>query len=257
MEWVKTYVQDCITSGNEFDKASGDVVVPVRELVRQLNDAISELPAKVTALAVTALLNEIDANPGIMLYRIRDYLNDIDRRLKDELSLTNLFLLEEEKQPYYEPSKPLYGAEVQGKFPSASFEIDEAAKCLALERPTASVFHVMRTLEIALEAIRHSLRLQDPIKPADRNWGIILQNIKNELQRRNTASPVDWQNASDNDFFPDVYVSLDAVRNAWRNPTMHVERVYTSEDAEHIFIAVRGFMKKLASRMDEDGQPLA
>jgi hypothetical protein len=41
------------------------------------------------------------------------------------------------------------------------------------------------------------------------------------------------------------------------NPTMHVESKYTDEEAEHIFIAVRGFMKKLASRMDESGQPLA
>jgi len=38
---------------------------------------------------------------------------------------------------------------------------------------------------------------------------------------------------------------------------MHVENKYLPEEAEHIFIAVRGFVKKLASRMDEQGQPLA
>lgn len=38
---------------------------------------------------------------------------------------------------------------------------------------------------------------------------------------------------------------------------MHVEKKYTDDEAEHIFSAVKGFMKGLASRMDEDGFPLA
>jgi hypothetical protein len=32
---------------------------------------------------------------------------------------------------------------------------------------------------------------------------------------------------------------------------------YATDEAEHIFGAVRGFMKKLASRMDEEGEPKA
>jgi hypothetical protein len=38
---------------------------------------------------------------------------------------------------------------------------------------------------------------------------------------------------------------------------MHVESKYTDEEAEHILVAVKGFMKKLASRMDEEGNPKA
>jgi hypothetical protein len=38
---------------------------------------------------------------------------------------------------------------------------------------------------------------------------------------------------------------------------MHVENKYTDDEAEDIFRAVRGFMKKLASRMDENGEPKA
>ena len=57
--------------------------------------------------------------------------------------------------------------------------------------------------------------------------------------------------------FEALYVSLDAVKNPWRNATMHVENKYTDEEAEHIFFAVKGFMKRLTSRMDENGLPLA
>ena len=38
---------------------------------------------------------------------------------------------------------------------------------------------------------------------------------------------------------------------------MHVESKYTDDEAEHILMAVRGFMKKLASRCDEEGNPKA
>jgi hypothetical protein len=38
---------------------------------------------------------------------------------------------------------------------------------------------------------------------------------------------------------------------------MHVENKYTTDEAEHIFGAVRGFMTKLASRCDENGDPKA
>jgi len=36
---------------------------------------------------------------------------------------------------------------------------------------------------------------------------------------------------------------------------MHAEKKYTDDEAEHIFVAVKGFMMKLACRCDEDGLP--
>jgi hypothetical protein len=50
---------------------------------------------------------------------------------------------------------------------------------------------------------------------------------------------------------------LDAVKNPWRNATMHVEKKYTPEEALHIHSSVRGFMMRLADRMDENGIPIA
>jgi len=61
----------------------------------------------------------------------------------------------------------------------------------------------------------------------------------------------------DREKFEAAYGSLDAVRAAWRNPTMHIENNYDANEAEHIFLAVREFMRTLASRMNEEGQSLA
>ncbi len=62
---------------------------------------------------------------------------------------------------------------------------------------------------------------------------------------------------ADGEFFDALYASLDAVKNPWRNATMHPANKYTDEEAEHVFDAVRGFMTKLASRCDEIGEPKA
>jgi hypothetical protein len=38
---------------------------------------------------------------------------------------------------------------------------------------------------------------------------------------------------------------------------MHVEKKYTPDEAEHIFGATQGFMRMLADRCDENGDPKA
>jgi hypothetical protein len=115
----------------------------------------------------------------------------------------------------------------------------------------------MRAMEIGIRAVAACIGIPDPTKAAERNWGKVLENIKKEVERRSTTKPTAAWNGGDRAFFEDVYVSLDAVRVAWRNTTMHVETKYTDDEAEHIFVAVKGFMKKLARRMDEDGEPKA
>jgi hypothetical protein len=38
---------------------------------------------------------------------------------------------------------------------------------------------------------------------------------------------------------------------------MHVEHVYTQDEARVLFDATKGLMERLASRLDESGAPLA
>ena len=46
----------------------------------------------------------------------------------------------------------------------------------------------------------------------------------------------------------DVMGDLQAVKLAWRNPTMHIVKKYSEDEASRIFDAVRGFMQRLASK---------
>lgn len=166
--------------------------------------------------------------------------------------------LQIEHEDLYSQGSGLFGADVATKFSStAAYEIDESGKCLAVGRSTAAVFHLMRVMEVGVKAASTALGIPDPVKDAERNWGVMLRKIKDEIDRRNKATPSGWTIPDDKNFFSEIYVSLDAVRNVWRNATMHVENKYTHEEAEHILGAVRGFLRKLAARCDERGQPLA
>jgi hypothetical protein len=169
--------------------------------------------------------------------------------------MAKVVVIEAEKQKYYDPRDPAFGCDVTNKFISVLFELDEAGKCLALGRPTACVFHLMRIMEIGVRAIARCLQIPDPVKPAERNLGHILDEIWNGIAAKwpTTADRM----GGDGALFEELHASLDAVKNPWRNATMHVERKYTDDEAEHVFAAVRGFMMKLASRCDENGDPKA
>jgi hypothetical protein len=210
-----------------------------------------------TATPVTDPQGEWMQIDGMGSIRLGALCKQLCGRIADELAGEMVLSIPMPKVRFYQPSSPQFGQDVENKFASAAFEIDEASKCFALNRYTACVFHLMRIMEIGIEAARKSLGIPDPIKPAQRNWGAVLKRFKDELEARNAVNPKRWAQHEDADFFADTYVSLDAVRNVWRNATMHVEKTYTEEEAEHIFGAVRGFMRKLASRVDEQGQPLA
>jgi hypothetical protein len=185
---------------------------------------------------------------------LAECISDIRVTFRRELSLIKIFCVEPKFEAYFDVDLLSFGPNFRTQFSTAIFEVDEAGKCHALGRSTATVFHLMRALEIAIRAVARSLGIPDPVKDAERNWGRILEKIKKELERRQSAAA--WR-SGDKEFFAEAYASLDAVRVAWRNPTMHVENKYTEDEAEHIFVTVRGFTKKLASRMDENGEPKA
>jgi hypothetical protein len=89
-------------------------------------------------------------------------------------------------------------------------------------------------LEIGIRAVAKSLGIPDPIKPSNRNWHQILKSIKDENDARVARKAKSWKDQRDKEFFVSAYVSLDAVRVAWRNPTMHIENKYTPDEAGNV-----------------------
>src|SRR6266404_438123 len=118
---------------------------------------------------------------------------------------------------YYEQPK-LFGDEVFNKFPSANNDIFESGTCLALERGTATVMHLMRVVEVGLKVLASTLGvgIQD-------DWGgysRAIQAIDDALTAKIKAA---GKRTPDQQFYAEARVTIDGVKIAWRNPVMHVE----------------------------------
>ena len=113
----------------------------------------------------------------------------------------------------------------------------------------------MRVMEIAVRAVARCLGVPDPTRPAEKNWGVVLGEIWKGIEAK--WPTVAARSVGDGATFEALHASLDAVKNPWRNPTMHPANKYTDYEAEHIFTAVKGLMMRLASRCDENGDPKA
>ena len=165
-------------------------------------------------------------------------LEDVRQRIADELGTRQFYYVNSRFAPYYE--QPLAGWDgVTDKFPAAIPDIEDAGKCLALGRGTACVFHLMRVMEVGLMALAR--RLGIPYAPS---WESYLTQINNKIAEKRKKKGVRWKR--DEPVFRDISGDLQTVKVAWRNPTMHVRRRYEADEAEEVFRAVRGFMRRLA-----------
>jgi hypothetical protein len=233
----------------------GDQLRGLNDVKGKFQDLLSlmrEMNLEVSVQNIEYLSNRINNNP-VIDGDFRAALGLSFRLLNDELR-THVFLhIDRRNKELFEQAVPPFGDRVQTTFPSAIYEIEEAAKCLALERSTGSAVHSIRCLEAGIRALSRCLAIPDPTKASDRNWGALLRTLKAEIDRRWPGSST--RMSGDGEFFDNAYAGLAAMQNPWRNATMHLDQKYTPDEARHVYETVKGFMQKIASRMDENGDP--
>jgi hypothetical protein len=189
----------------------------ITEILDKLIEQVEGVGLNLTKISAVRLRDTIN-NPNFEPKILTHYMVELQYRLSDELASTYFLSLSNRERELYAPALPLFGSEVVVKFPSTAYEIDEAAKCLALSRGTACVFHLMRLMEISVRAVARCLNIADPVQPADRSWGAILKKVRDGIEAKwpTAASRL----AGDGEIFDSLYASLDAVKNPWRNSTM-------------------------------------
>lgn len=171
-----------------------------------------------------------------------DMIRDLCQRIVDELADKIILQVDAERSSLYENACP-FGVDVFECFPSANEDITEAATCLALDRGTACVMHLSRVIEVGLRALANALSL-----PERNDWGKHLEDIEKELTRRYKAS---GSRSPEELFFSEAAAQIGHMKAAWRNPSMHVDKNYSPQRAEDVFVAVRGFMRHFATKLHE------
>lgn len=255
---LKTIIETNFDEEGKAARPEGDEFrIKLAESFREMGVATEYVGARVASIAAyrtSDALKDTD-NDAPSFQQIRDTAEDIESRLRDELSMISFVVFNPQQVAYFGDAHTLVKWNIAQLFPSAMGELEEAAKCLAMSRPTASAFHSMRFLEIGLKAFAKSLGVDDPTKPAEKNWAVVLEKIKTAVQDKYPAKK--RQSKSEGALADELYTHLDAVRNPWRNATMHVDAVYTEAEAQHILACVNAFMEKLAGRCNEEGTMIA
>jgi hypothetical protein len=98
------------------------------------------------------------------------------------------------------------------------YDITEAAKCIAFERPTAAAFHLMRATEETLRNYYCHFVKRDRLEPM--LWGPMVQALKTHRK----AKVHDALNRN-----------LDNIRVSFRNPTQHPEKVYDIHEVQDLW----------------------
>lgn len=166
-------------------------------------------------------------------------LEEANGRINDELKRTYLFSINSKLVEFYESETPLFGDGVHDSFPSAQYDISEAGKCFALGRSTATVMHLMRSLEPVLKAVADALSV-----PMTRdNWGFAIEEFEKAIQKMSRGA--------DKDYYSGIATHFRFLKDAWRNYAMHTKVKYTEEEAEMIMLSVKNFMRQVSARIRE------
>jgi hypothetical protein len=165
----------------------------------------------------------------------------LSQRLQDDLMEHWFFHIEPSLRRDFYDQKDLFGPDVAAKFKKSADDIRNAGSCLALDQPTACVLHLMRAMEAAMERLSKRL-LKKPIPPKQ-TWNGILKDMGHAIGRMPEANKREKRKK---DAWSEASANLFHVGEAWRNPTMHPRRSYTSSQAKEVLDAVRVFMTSLA-----------
>lgn len=219
--------------------AAGVKDTPFDDVMRVHWTALNVLCTRVPLTSVNAQMQRINmklkcSHTHLELVTLFAGLKD---RLEDELQEQKFFYVAANNLDFYE-CLDSFGEDVVKKFASARDDIESSGRCLALGQPTASVFHMMRAMEVAVRLLGEELGVTVSNKNGELlPWGILIANIEDNIKTMSGEKKKRWSEAQ---------TFLFHVNRAYRTETMHPKKMYTEEQAKEVFNACRTFMKYLA-----------
>jgi len=149
-----------------------------------------------------------------------------------ELESRSFYYVTSQMVPFYEINQ--FDKSVVDEFPDAIDDMEEAGKCYALGRHTASVFHLIRVAEHGLNKISGDYGFHRV-----ESWGQFLTNLREYALKNKTREKEIMV----------LHAKIGAMKAAWRDDTMHVVRHYSAEQSEEIWQAIRHFMTEITGSL--------
>lgn len=192
---------------------------------------LDELELRVTARAAKPLRNieeELKGTPadakltGAQATKLSKAIGDLRQTMEAELKGINAYTISPKRldvEKLLEDVASLFAPEAfEALTAVAKYDLSEAAKCVAFERPTAAAFHLMRATEETLRSYYCHFVRRDRLNPM--LWYPMVQ----ALQKHRRAKANDA-----------LHRNLDNIRLSFRNPTQHPDKVYDIQEAQDLF----------------------
>jgi HEPN domain-containing protein len=230
---IITYLE----AGSQGATLSDQVHSSVGSTLGELQKEVQRLELRGPSAQLQRILeNIIDGTEDRVTYSVlRQRIGSLHERIIDDLNERIFLSIPPERTSFYRQPTPLFGDKVEKKFSQMSEDISEAGKCLALNRNTAAVFHLMRVMELAVQYFGAELGVA---LASEKNWQNILDEINKKIRALNHKLP-------ETKTYAEAASHLYNVKVAWRNEVMHPKQTYTDEEANAIFSSVRTFVRDL------------
>lgn len=200
------------------------IVENLAEFLKNLDELGLSVTSRATATRdlkeISTVLDDGNTDFKSIVPRIRDAMNELRPTLEAEARGMIAYILSERRYRIDHLIKypdQLFASGVFAKLPELSrTDFSEAGKCLAFERPTAAAFHLLRGIEGTL---RHYYCAKIRRKRTTLMWGPMIHSMRSMPKR-----------------FPKILLNhLDHIRDGFRNPTAHPEKVFDIDEAQDLF----------------------
>lgn len=231
------YLQD-VRQGQKI-AGRGFVISNLDNLLKYLNDLNLQVSVR-AAFNLRTFRTEIAKTPtatkltAAQAKALRGYITDLRKTLEPEMAGFKAYVVTPKRLDtnyLLTNVSALFAPGIYIQLPDiARYDFQEAAKCIAFERPTSAAFHMLRATEDVLRKYYcHYVRQNR----SDLMWGPIVTDLRVRPRTKGKTTLLN---------------NLDNIRLSYRNPTQHPEKTYDIHEAQDLW----SLCVEVANRMIND-----
>lgn len=186
---------------------------------------------------------------GIHQRDLKIRLDELQKLIGSEMEAQLFLWVPSHRAAWYgKDAHTIVGDQCCKRFSSIKREVEEASKCFATGRYTASGFHLTRATEAGVQALAKAIKF----KPPHNQWTLVFDRMKAEFNTPPAQRPKHWK--THGKFLTMIWADLSLVAKVWRNDIMHLVVSYGEEEAKELFEVLPKFLRDLATKLDEKGK---
>lgn len=240
--WMEDALDETGLEGNKKVDRARKICVEFATRVAGMLDSIG---CKFSAKGARRLASDSSSlNAAGMRVRAREF----KAQVFDEMS-SHLFLWvpAHRAEWFGKNADAILGSECCTRFPSIQREVEEAMRCYAVGRYTASAFHLMRAAEVGVKALAKAIKAA----PKHDAWRLVFNEMRTQVAPPPENRQKHWK--THGEFLETIWADMRVVSKEWRNDLAHSVDTYSEEEAKQLLGVIPVFLRHLATKMDENG----